>query len=724
MARRLPGPLRLFFLSVLAAALFACAAPALAAEEQPGDELARLAAELRTNPTARNYQRLARFAERYAESELSAQANLALGLADFEQKRWGEARARFVSARGSAVLADYAALYLARAQMEHGAPEAARQTLHSFSFGSSLLAESALALEAEVLGHLERNGEAVELLQRAPGVRERPALLYALGLAQRAARNPKGAAETLNLVYYRFPLSPQAEPANKVLSQLRAGMKSGFPEASEALRRTRAELLWQQKAYRGARSAYTDLAAKAGDPATRREAQIRATAALYLLGSVSQVCAEIAGISGSGGDAEAELRSIRARCAVRANDSAGVEAELKVLAENFPASEWYEAALLAAGDSLLTRGNRPQAREYYRRLAAAFPNSRAAAEAHWRLAWLSYRTRESDATGLMQEHLERFPESPFLPRALYWRARLAVAAGQEPLAERLLALLRESAPRDYSSQQGEILEATLQGGPAADDPPDPPWLEQLRLRSRPPASPPLPHLLAAQVEKADALARLSRHELATEGLDAALERQPHPQLYLAQARVAYSQEKYARATVLLTRAYPSYWRYRLEDLPREAWEIMYPKLYWDAIVRESRKHNLDPYLVAGLIRQESRFESEAVSSAGALGLMQLMPGTARLLEGRRLSRRQTFDADTNIRLGTKYLAQLLARFDGNVEKAVAGYNAGGSRVVEWSTEDHADAAEFVESIPITQTREFVHTVLRNYRFYHDLYSKR
>jgi len=453
----------------------------------------------------------------------------------------------------------------------------------------------------------------------------------------------------------------------------------------------------------------------------RREATVRAAAALYLLGSVRQVCDEIAGISGPGGAAEAELRSIRARCAVRANDTAAVEAELKFLAENFAASEWYEAALLAAGDSMLTRGNKPLAADYYRRLAVAFPESRAAAEAHWRLAWLAYRGRDSDATGLMQEHLERFPESPFLPRALYWRARLAVAAGQEPLAERLLALLRESAPRDYSSQQGEILEATLQGGPAGDDPPDPPWLEQLRLRSRPPASAPLSPLLAAQVEKADALARLSRYELATEGLDAALERQPHPQLYLAQARVAYSQEKYARATVLLTRAYPSYWRYRLEDLPREAWEIMYPKLYWDIIVREARRNHLDPYLVAGLVRQESRFEAEAVSSAGALGLMQLMPGTARMLEGRRVSRRQAFDPETNIRLGTKYLAQLLARFGGNVEKAVAGYNAGGGRVEQWSSDSYTDSAEFVESIPITQSREFVHTVLRNYRFYHDLY---
>jgi len=218
-----------------------------------------------------------------------------------------------------------------------------------------------------------------------------------------------------------------------------------------------------------------------------------------------------------------------------------------------------------------------------------------------------------------------------------------------------------------------------------------------------------------------ALSRLSLYELATEGLDAALDRQPHPALYLAQARVAFAQQKYARATVLLTRAYPGYWRYRLEDLPREAWELMYPKLYWEIIQRESRQRNLDPYLVAALIRQESRFENEVVSSAGAVGLMQLMPGTARRLAGRRVSRGRLYDPETNIRLGTQYLADLLAQFGGSTEKAVAGYNAGGGRVSEWSSEPYSDPAEFVESISITQTREFVHTVLRNYRFYRDLY---
>ncbi|MCI0403855.1 MAG: hypothetical protein L0212_10070, partial [Acidobacteria bacterium] len=189
MARRLPACSPLLLLSLLAATLLVSAAPLAAAEPQPGEELARLAAELRTDPTPRSYQRLLRFAERYAESEPSAQANFALGLADFERKRWSEARARFAAARSSAVLADYAALYQARAQLEEGALDPALQTLYSFSFASSLLAESALTLEAEVLGRLGRNTEAVELLQRAPGVNERPALLYALGQAQRAARD-------------------------------------------------------------------------------------------------------------------------------------------------------------------------------------------------------------------------------------------------------------------------------------------------------------------------------------------------------------------------------------------------------------------------------------------------------------------------------------------------------------------------------------------------------
>ncbi len=716
-----PGPrtARLILLFLLLALGLSAALPSFAAD-QPGEELARLATELRSDPSPRNYQRLARFAERYAEGELSAQARFALGLADYEAKRWSPAHSHFAAARSSRVLSDYATLYLARTQSEQGALEDARKTLDSVSFGSSLLAEPALALEAELLAKLGRPAEGVALLERAPGLRERPPLLFALGQAQRAAGNTPVAIETLQLVYYQFPLSAQAEPANALLSQWRQQMKTGFPQPSEALRRTRAELLWAQKAYRGARAAYLDLAAHSAE-STRREAMIRAALGLYLTGGQRGACQEIAALDGSGSKAEAEWRGLRARCAVLNDDLRAAEAELAALARTAPTSEWYEAALLAAGDTALVRGDKVLAQRYYQRLITAFPQSSSAAEAHWKLAWQAYRARSPESARLMQEHLERFPDSPFLPRALYWSARLAVAAKEDVLAERLLTLLRDYAPRDYTAQQGEILAAQIETGPAGDEDRLPAWVAGLRFEARPPAAEPLPPVFAFQIEKAAALSRLGLYDLASEGLDAALDRQPHPSLYLAQARVAHAQQKFALATVLLARAYPRYWRYRLEDLPREAWELMYPKLYWEIIQREARKHNLDPYLVAGLIRQESRFENEAVSSAGAVGLMQLMPGTARRLAGHGVSRGRLYDPETNIRLGTKYLAGLMAQFDGSVERAVAGYNAGGGRVTEWSSESHADSAEFVESISITQTREFVHTVLRNYRFYRDLY---
>ena len=195
---------------------------------------------------------------------------------------------------------------------------------------------------------------------------------------------------------------------------------------------------------------------------------------------------------------------------------------------------------------------------------------------------------------------------------------------------------------------------------------------------------------------------------------------------MARARLALEQEKYARATEMLNDAFPTYWRYELKEMPRDAWEMMFPRPYWQVIQREARRQQLDPYLVAALIRQESRFEADALSSSGAYGLMQLMPGTARQLARRRaLPESRLYEPELNIQLGTRFLAQLLARFNGSLEKAVAAYNAGGTRVEEWGTRSAtADPAEFVESIPVGQTREFVYVVMRNYRFYRDLYAGR
>ena len=117
--------------------------------------------------------------------------------------------------------------------------------------------------------------------------------------------------------------------------------------------------------------------------------------------------------------------------------------------------------------------------------------------------------------------------------------------------------------------------------------------------------------------------------------------------------------------------------------------------------------------------------SQALSPAGAVGLMQIMPATARRLTDGSGDldeiREQLFDSDTNVRLGSRYMGQLLDRFSGNVLYAVASYNAGPVAVSRWiRTNGSAEPEKFVELIPYRETRGYVKRVLRSYREYHRL----
>jgi soluble lytic murein transglycosylase len=130
-------------------------------------------------------------------------------------------------------------------------------------------------------------------------------------------------------------------------------------------------------------------------------------------------------------------------------------------------------------------------------------------------------------------------------------------------------------------------------------------------------------------------------------------------------------------------------------------------------------------LVAGLIHQESAFQMNATSVSNALGLMQLLPSTARGLARHsriRYSQSRLFDPNYNVRLGTTYLSNLMKQF-GSVEEALAAYNAGENRVTAWTTgQNYRETAEFVESIPFTQTRQYVEIITRNAEIYRRLYG--
>jgi len=156
---------------------------------------------------------------------------------------------------------------------------------------------------------------------------------------------------------------------------------------------------------------------------------------------------------------------------------------------------------------------------------------------------------------------------------------------------------------------------------------------------------------------------------------------------------------------------------------------LFPLPYHGDLMRNARLQGLDPSMVAALIRQESEFNPQARSSANAYGLTQVRPSTGRQLARRaglrRFSSGMLFQPAVNLRLGTIYLRGLLDQLGGSWEETLAAYNAGKSRVNEWeSWATFREPAEFVETIPFTETREYVQSVLRNAELYRRIYGDR
>jgi len=154
--------------------------------------------------------------------------------------------------------------------------------------------------------------------------------------------------------------------------------------------------------------------------------------------------------------------------------------------------------------------------------------------------------------------------------------------------------------------------------------------------------------------------------------------------------------------------------------------LLYPLEYEELIYRYSELHELDPYLVMGLIRAESSFISDAVSPVGARGLMQIMPNTAEWLAERmgiNFHLDDLFNPAYNIRMGTYYLRMLLHMFE-EQDTALAAYNAGMGNVGTWLQDERYSAdGRTLHTIPFSETRHYVPRVNRYMEIYRELYGE-
>jgi soluble lytic murein transglycosylase len=193
------------------------------------------------------------------------------------------------------------------------------------------------------------------------------------------------------------------------------------------------------------------------------------------------------------------------------------------------------------------------------------------------------------------------------------------------------------------------------------------------------------------------------------------------------AKIYRSNDDNVRALNTLRRSFPDYSQVKPEEMTPDHWDVFYPLAYWEIIVQESRARNLDPYQVAGLIRQETIFTARARSAAAAYGLMQVLVPTARLTArkygvGREITAESLYEPRLNIQLGTAYLRDQIDKF-GRIEYVAAAYNAGPNRAVQWKASLPLEIDEWSEAVPFKETRGYVQGVVRNRLQYLRLYDE-
>jgi soluble lytic murein transglycosylase len=228
---------------------------------------------------------------------------------------------------------------------------------------------------------------------------------------------------------------------------------------------------------------------------------------------------------------------------------------------------------------------------------------------------------------------------------------------------------------------------------------------------------------------ADRLLRL-RQLLLIDRLDEALEElKLQPASSATQATIAWIHWRRGRLRPAITqmkRAYPEYVGEAGDRLPEDVLRIIYPIQFRNELEAKARAAGLDPAIVAALVCQESTFDPGAVSSAGARGLMQIIPVTGRNLAralGVRFQKQALHNPEVSLQFGTRYLREMTDTFGGHIERALAAYNAGPHRVTAWTaTQPDIAAEDFVETIPFTETRGYVMIILANAERYRRLYT--
>ena len=680
---------------------------------------------------------LMRVESRYPRTRTAALARFLRGYLYYGAQNYQAAidalDAQAISATTS--LGDYAFFYRAESEAASDARSGARRDYETVfaRFPDSLKGRDARLKAAEMAVALGDPASAIRDLARMVETNDADAN-YVTGQAHEATGKTDRAVESYRRIYYELSATSASVQAESRLAALNASPKDN--PGSYRDERSRADALFQSRQYAEAAAAYDQLAARF--PEADRIDEINLRRGVSLLNSKQHALAvtSLARVSDRSPELRAEAMYHQADALRRASRSAESSLMVDRLLSQYSKTRWASESLYALAAYLNKQERESEAATRYRQLLAAFPKSQYAADASYNLGWFAYKSKAyADSARILEQHLAtyRYPDTKFIGEACLWAAKSEERLGHKSRALALYDLVNERYRYGYHGYVAGLRSAALRKAePSLKAEEARPGSDLDSIRANVTYVEPLQETAdgseSVRIAKANDLEVIGLDELAVRELNKALESAPaSPKINLRLAGLYSRRGENFQATLVLRKGYPDLYSYRESDVPREAWEIFFPLVAWGAIKEEAKRYGIDPYIAAGLIRQESVFNPNATSRVGARGLMQVMPATGQLVSKRQgngtIAAADLYNPTLNVKLGMNYLAQVIGQF-GRIEYAAAAYNAGPSRAQRWIAERGSmDIEDWIESIPFSETRGYVQGVLRYAANYRRLYKE-
>jgi soluble lytic murein transglycosylase len=378
------------------------------------------------------------------------------------------------------------------------------------------------------------------------------------------------------------------------------------------------------------------------------------------------------------------------------------------LVEEFPGSPEAIELIWSEGTNAEVNGRLDVALARFAAVAAHGGSSARAGEARMRSGHIQVRRgNRAAAAEVFETYLGDFPEGRRWQEAAYWAGRVRLELGDSARGrEHLVRAMTEQPVEYYAHLSAELLDVPYAiDFPAGEGPSEPLWLGEGLARLD------LLHEAALEAGVRSEIDRLRERAQGARG----------PTLRLAEALI-----QRGRTIDGINLGWAL-----LEDAG--AWDqqilrVTYPFPYRELVRREAAEWGVDPMVMAAIIRQESAFEADVVSRAGAIGLMQVMPPTGAQLARAHGPRPFTEEAlsgpEVNLHLGAAFFADMRRRYDDDLGLVLSAYNAGPTRATRWRAYPEAsDPHRFTERIPIEETRGYVKSVRRNLGLYRALYGE-